>query len=154
MRFPGARFSWWKRLSLVGGLLGSITSRQEITEDDIEELKKKDMLESVFTEFAAQDTDIYKPLIDERDRYMAARLQEEIQADGHKHVLAVIGAGHLKGIAAYLQAGDKNPGQTVAELDSEPPPRRWPRILPWLVVALVIAGFVTGFIRNPSLGWQ
>ena len=145
---------WWKRLSLLGGLLGSITSRQEITEQDIEELKKKDMLESVFTEFADQDTDLYRPLIDERDRYMAARLQEEIHTDGHKHVLAVIGAGHLKGIAGYLQSGNKRPEETIAELDSEPPPRRWLKALPWLIVALIVAGFVTGFMRNPSLGWQ
>ncbi len=146
--------AWWKRVSLIGGLLASIASREKISEEDIESLKGKDMLESVFTEFAASDTDIYRPLIDERDRYMAASLRKEIADDGYHRVLAVVGAGHLNGIQRYLQTDDTDPVTVIAELDTEPPRRRWTRLIPWLIVALVVTGFVLGFQRNPSLGWE
>ena len=34
-----------------------------------------------------------------------------------------------------------------------PPPRRWPKVIPWVIVALVLTGFGIGFARNPGLGW-
>ena len=35
-----------------------------------------------------------------------------------------------------------------------PPPSRWPKVLPWVIVLLLLAGFVIGFSRSPALGWQ
>ncbi len=60
------------------------------------------VLETTFAQFADEQEALYLPLIDERDQYMAARLLEEVQRDGHENVLAVVGAGHLKGIQSYL----------------------------------------------------
>ena len=31
---------------------------------------------------------------------------------------------------------------------------RWPKLIPWVIVALVMTGFYLGFTRNPDLGWQ
>ncbi|MEW8211307.1 MAG: TraB domain-containing protein, partial [Candidatus Thiodiazotropha taylori] len=87
--------SWWKRLTLFTGLLASILSKEQVTEEEIEHLKEGDILETTFAEFAEDRQDLYLPLIDERDRYMAARLKQEIEKAGHENLLVVIGAGHM-----------------------------------------------------------
>jgi len=144
---------WWRRLVLLSGLLASIISPEEVDEEEIERLKEGDILETTFAQFADQARDLYVPLIEERDRYMAARLRQE-ERSGHRHILAVVGAGHLKGIARYLQAPDLDPEAVIAQLDEVPRGRRWGRLIPWLVVALILSGFAVGFARSPDLGWR
>jgi len=145
---------WWRRLGIVAGLLASVISKEEVSEEEIEGLKQGDMLETTFAEFAENRQDLYLPLIDERDRYMAARLQQEASTHSHENILAVIGAGHLKGIGNYLQQTSENPAETIERLDLLPRPSRWPQLIPWVIVALVLVGFSIGFSRSPELGWQ
>jgi len=145
---------WWKRIGLMAGLLGSLLSKEEVQEEEVERLKEGDILETTFAEFAEDRQDLYRPLIDERDRYMAARLRLEIEQQGHENILAVVGAGHLKGIARYLRENAEAPAETVQALEQVPIPSRWPRLIPWLVVALILGGFVYGFQRSTDLGWQ
>lgn len=145
---------WWQRIGIFAGLIASILSREEVTEEEIEALKEGDMLETTFAEFAEDRQDLYLPLIDERDRYMAARIRQELSQDGHKNVLVVIGAGHLKGIRQYLEANPGKPEEVISELDHLPRPRRWPKLIPWFIVVLILIGFAIGFARSPALGWQ
>jgi pheromone shutdown-related protein TraB len=146
---------WWRRLGLVAGLIGSVVTRQEVAPEEIERLKQNDVLESVFSEFAAEAEELYTPLIDERDRYMAARLRQEIALHGYRELFVVVGAGHLAGIVRHLadSADDDTPRVLLAELEHLPPASRWWRRLPWLIVVLVLAGFAIGFARSPELGW-
>jgi pheromone shutdown-related protein TraB len=145
---------WWKRWTLFTGLLLSLISREDVEEDEIEKLKEGDILETTFAEFAHDREDLYIPLIDERDTYMAAKLTQEATENEHKNILAVIGAGHLKGISNKLKQGIDNPGEKITTLETLPEPSRWPKILPWFIVALIFIGFGIGFYRSPELGWQ
>lgn len=145
---------WWRRFYLFTGLMTSLLSREKISEEEIERLKEGDMLESTFAQFADQAQELFVPLIDERDRYMAVRLREEIIKKPHRHILAVVGAGHLRGIQRYLQQDHAPPTEVIASLEHIPPSSRWPKVFPWLVVALILIGFVIGFFRSPELGWQ
>ncbi len=149
-----ANVPWWQRLGLFTGLLLSLLSNEEVTEEEIERLKEGDILETTFAEFAEDREDLYLPLIDERDRYMAARLLQESQRDGHANILAVIGAGHMRGTGGYLQQGMDSPAEVIAELDAMPRPKRWPKVIPWAIVGLILAGFVLGFSRSSDLGWS
>ena len=145
---------WWKRINLLAGLLATLLTRTKVTEEEIERLKEGDILESTFTQFAEQAKELYLPLIDERDRYMTARLQQEIEEVRPRHILAVIGAGHLKGMTGYLNDGIENAGETIRELDVTPRPGMFFKVFPWAIVALIMLGFVIGFSRNSTLGWQ
>ncbi|MEN8177189.1 MAG: TraB/GumN family protein [Pseudomonadota bacterium] len=145
---------WWKRLGLFTGLLAGILSKEDVSESEIEKLKEGDILETTFAEFAEDRQDLYIPLIDERDRYMAARIREEIEDKGHENLLVVIGAGHMRGIASYLEKGAGIPQTIITELDQLPKKSRWPKVIPWVIVALILVGFVLGFLRSPGLGWQ
>ncbi|MBL1432403.1 MAG: TraB/GumN family protein [Gammaproteobacteria bacterium] len=145
---------WWKRMMLVSGLFGSLLSRADVSESDIEELKRGDMLNQVFSEFSGEAPEIYKSLVDERDQYMAAKLGQYAQGRVGEKILAVVGAGHLKGMAGYIDAPPDNLEQRLQELDTIPQGRSIVKWLPWLITALVITGFIIGFSRSPELGWQ
>ncbi len=145
---------FWNRLMLFTGLLASVFSRETVNEEDIEKLKEGDMLESAFAEFAEQSPALYQSLITERDQYMAARLRADNQTDDNRQVLAIIGAGHLQGMVSHLREERSEPDAISAELTKIPPASRWPKIIPWLIVALITSGFVFGFLRNPDLGWN
>ncbi len=152
-----ANVPWWQRLTILAGLAASVLSREEISEEEIERLKEGDMLEATFTEFAERSERLYLPLIAERDRYIAARLEQEAAglagAETRANVLVVLGAGHLQGVAETLrQPQDPGPAERIAALSQVPRGRRWGKIVPWLIVAVVMVGFVLGFARSPALG--
>ncbi|TAL72456.1 MAG: TraB/GumN family protein [Rhodanobacter sp.] len=144
-----------QRFGLLGGLIASVFEREEIEASEIEKLKQGDMLESAFSEFANESKPLYASLIDERNRFMAARLREEaagLPASEPRRVLVVIGAGHLQGLGDLLHTQAEAPAAVVAELGKTPPKARWPK---WLALALVLAVFAAiafAFHRNTSLG--
>lgn len=137
--------SWWDRAKLMGGLAGGLFANDEVSADDIERLKEGDMLESSFGEFARDTPSLYATLIDERDRYMAAKLRE--RGDGAKHVLAVVGAGHLKGMAKYLAEETRAPGALTDELAQVKARRN----IPWITMTLMLligGGIVWGYFNG------
>ncbi|WP_295383873.1 TraB/GumN family protein [uncultured Thiodictyon sp.] len=154
LRRIAARLGWWRRYQLFAGLLAALLSADEVAADEVERLKDGDVLETAFAEFAADRTDLFVPLIDERDRYMTAKLRLESDRVGARHLLAVVGAGHLKGLARELAANPDDPRTTLAELEQVPPPSRWPAALPWLILVLVVGGLAWGFVQSPQLGWD
>ncbi|PTL93026.1 conjugal transfer protein TraB [Halomonas litopenaei] len=146
---------WWQRFSLLSGLLGSVLSRQEVSAEEVERLKQGDVLESTFSEFAAESQSLFTPLISERDRYMVMRLAQQCPPGKFKRVLVVIGAGHLKGMAEHLEGPPaEDPAEEIAVLEATRPPSKVWKMLPWLITALVLTGFAIGFSRNTELGWQ
>ena len=145
---------WYKRMMLSAGLVMSTVSSDEIDEEQIEKLKEGDILESTFTEFAEQSPELYEALIGERDRFMAARLRQENTNNEGKRILVVIGAGHLDGLAKYLESDQQDPQTEVDELSHLPPSSSWIKFVPWLIAAAVFTGFWIGFSRSPELGWE
>jgi pheromone shutdown-related protein TraB len=154
LRRSYASVPWYKRFYLMAGLAMGMVSSDEIDEEAIEKLKEGDILESTFTEFAEHSPELYEALIAERDRFMSARLREDnAEASGRK-VLVVIGAGHMDGLAGHLETSTADPQAERRQLDELPPRARWPRVIPWAIMALVLLGFFIGFSRSPELGWQ
>ena len=146
---------WWQRFGILGGLMASLVTSEEVTEEEVERLKEGDLLETAFAEFAAERRELFVPLIEERDRYMSARLLEELASGSHRNVLVVIGAGHLKGMSEILRSTPTDPAgarRVQHELDQLPSPSRWPKLIPWVIVALILAGFAIGFSRSTDLG--
>lgn len=147
------------RLGIIGGLVGSLFSTDEVNEAEIEKLKQGDMLTSMFDEFAKQSEPLYSSLIAERDSFMAARLREESieKAQASKpirRVLAVLGAGHLAGIERELKAQQETPAITLAPLKANPPAARWPKAVGLGMLVLIIAAIAYAFTRGASFGTQ
>lgn len=141
---------FWGRSKLMAGLAASLIDDEQVDESEIEKLKQGDMLESSFGEFAAGSPPVYRALIAERDQYMAAKLRRCIEA-GHKDVLAVVGAGHLKGLAAELAGDQRDAESTLAELDTLPRGSKVPWFTLFLAVFL-LGGFAWGFSQGAEIG--
>lgn len=149
---------FWKRFYLFAGLFTSVLSKEKVSEEEIEQLKSGDILETTFTQFSEDAKDLFLPLIDERDKYMAAKISQIVDKHKNKKILSVVGAGHIKGMRKYLEGKKFDPIHAIAELESIPKKKSWLKFLPWLIVALICVGFYLGFKKSPDLGmsliWQ
>ena len=141
------RLGWWGRAKLAAGLMTTLfVGDEDLGADEIEKLKEGDMLEASFGEFASGSPALYDVVIAERDRYMAANLRA-IAADPAstaREVLAVVGAGHLQGLATHLREDQVAPDVVRADLESVAEKKS----IPWFTIALaafVLGGFAWGF---------
>ena len=135
----------WGGLGFFGGMkllstliLEGFAPSQELDEEEIERLKTADVLEEAMREFAEALPTVRESLIDERDQYLASKINS---APGER-VVAVVSAGHVPGITRYLdQKIDLAPLETV------PPPSPWAKIFKWgiplAILALIIYGATT-----------
>ena len=142
------RLGWWDRAKLGGGLVASLFADEDVGHDEIEKLKQGDLLESSFGEFAEDNPALYDAVISERDRYMAARLRESANAEsGARNVLAVVGAGHLQGLARHLSEETASPAAIRAELETVKEKSGFPWFT-MILTAFVLGGFAWGFWRG------
>ncbi|MDY1032174.1 TraB/GumN family protein [Stenotrophomonas sp. CFBP8980] len=146
-----AQLGFFGRIKLMTGLAAGLFSSDEVGTDEIEKLKQGDMLESSFGEFAKESPALYDAIIGERDRYMATRLREERALQGtepaQREVLAVVGAGHLAGLATYLETDHEAPVALRAQLEEVAKKRN----IPWFtlaILAIVATGIGVGFYRG------
>ena len=143
---------FWDRLGIISGLGASVFSSEAIGEQEIEKLKRGDMLESAFSEFAKESEPLYRSLIAERDSYMAAKLREESAKGSFKRVLAVVGAGHLAGLEKELTAQTQPPDQLRRDLDVVPSGSRWPKWIAFGIFVAIAIAIALLFKRDASLG--
>ncbi len=141
------KLGWWGRAKVSGGLMASLFFDEKVSDEQIEGLKEGDILEASFSEFAADSPVLYRTVIAERDEYMAAKLRE-IPAEGPaREVLAVVGAGHLQGLAKHLAEDRRDPVALRGELEAVERKSSFP----WftlLLAAFVLGGFAWGFWRG------
>ena len=145
--------SFWQKLKIVGGLIAGVFVGEEISEDQIEGLKRSDMLHAVVSEFGEELPEIKRVLIDERDEYMVGNLAQ-ISKGSHppKKILALVGAGHLMGMIPNLES----PPDTdhLEELDKKPPPSKIGLYIGWGICIFILSMFFVGFKQSPELGGQ
>lgn len=121
-----------RKIWLMANLLASILDRTELTEEQLEELKQQDALNELLGELGKAMPSLKTALIDERDDYLATKLR---QAEGER-LVAVVGAGHLKGMIERLEAGHE---ADLAALDEIPPVSPAWKVVGWAVPAAVIS---------------
>ncbi len=145
--------SFWQKIKLFGSLIASIFIGEEITEQQIEDLKEGDMLHSLVEEFGEVLPSVKKVLIDERDLFMVGKLIEMTKSpDKPKNILAMVGAGHLIGM---LPAFDQPPTpEVLEELDQKPRPSKMGYYVGWGIGLFILSMFGVGYMRSPELGAQ
>jgi pheromone shutdown-related protein TraB len=142
-----ARSNLWNRSKLLASLIGSAFSNEKLTAEEIEKLKEQNELEQMMVELADYLPSVKEVLIDERDRYLASKIYEAKE----DNIVAVVGAGHMGGIEAWLKkldSGEKSPD--VSDIESVPPPSRWAKAAGWLIPALIVVLVGLGFLRSGS----
>ena len=127
---------FWGRMKVFSQLLASLFIREEISKEEIEKLKESDALSEAMQMLADQSPDMKRILIDERDQFMAEKIR---QAPG-KRIVAVVGAGHVKGLSLELERE-----HNLAELETVPSPGKLGIWLKWGIPALIVGLIGYGF---------
>ncbi|MBJ28824.1 MAG: hypothetical protein CMB61_02220 [Euryarchaeota archaeon] len=108
-------------------ILNALLWEEEEDSFDIEEvLADSDLLSSMMEEAREVAPRAGEVLIDERDTFLAGRIQ---QIRGKGRVLAVIGAGHLSGVVHNLGQPATETTSRLSELAEEPAKSVWPKII-------------------------
>ncbi len=94
---------------------------------DLEELlEDSDLLSNMMEDVYLVAPNAGKVLIDERDEFLTGRIQ---QIRGKGKVLAVVGAGHLKGIQLNLKKPSLETTSKLTSLNEQPKKPSWPKYL-------------------------
>ena len=114
-----------EKIRLIWALLYSLVS-VDTQEIEIDELTDQDVVSVAMEEFRKFSPRGAQALIDERDAYLAHQIL--MLARRYDRVLAVIGAGHIKGVQRYLDAPETLPllSDLTAEVKKGLP---WAKIL-------------------------
>ncbi|MGD1816822.1 MAG: TraB/GumN family protein [Pleomorphochaeta sp.] len=139
--------NFWNKMKLLATLISAAFSKESISEEEIAELKKADVLETMLKEMSKELPTIKEVLIDERDQFLAKSMYK---AKGEKK-LGVIGAGHTKGILKQLEALDNGEIDTdTSKISEVPPSSKFTKALKYIIPALIIGIIAYGFIHS---GW-
>ncbi|MBW2501908.1 MAG: TraB/GumN family protein [Deltaproteobacteria bacterium] len=127
--------SFLKKGYLLATLLASLFDKTEITEEKLQELKKKDVLSELMSELGEAMPELKKVLIDERDIYLA----EKIKNSPGRRLVAVVGAGHMAGIVRNIREDNSS---AMAAISSFPPVSSAFKALGWSIPLLIIGSLV------------
>lgn len=130
---------------LLTQIIASIFSNETISEEELEKMKQKDFINSMLQEFTDHFPRLKKPLIDERDQYLAEKIKN---APGNK-VVAVLGAAHVPGITREIHKD-----HDVKKLTARPKPSKAPKVIGWSIPILIIGMILYTFMTNPTVGMQ
>jgi pheromone shutdown-related protein TraB len=140
----------WSRSKLLSALLASAFSTEKLTPEEIENLKNRSELDGMMEELASYLPEVKETLIDERDRYLAAKIWTSARENGDaKRIVAVVGAGHMQGIKSHMEkiaAGEKD--ADVAALNVIPPKAIISKVLPLIIPLAIVALMVYGFLKG------
>ena len=142
-----SKLGFWGGLKLVVSLAAdSLSSPEDLSEDEIERLKKADVLDEAMQEFAKALPTVRESLIDERDKYLTSKIRD---CEGQR-VVAVVGAGHVPGITRYF-----DDVIDTAPLEIVPPPSPWSKIFGWGIPLLILSLIAYGmYTAGTAVGTQ
>ncbi len=140
------KLSFWEKCKLLFSMFVSFfDDDEEVTDEDINELLKKDVLETVISDMREGFPTIGEILISERDQYLAHKIKN---APGKK-VVAVLGGAHVPGVKEEIFKA-----QDVAKITTVPPKSPVSKIIGWFIPALIIGLIIYGFAINMQTGLQ
>jgi len=140
MRRAWRNTPFWRKSLLVSSLMLSIFDTTEVSEDEIRNLKKQDVLSEMMKDLGKEVPTLKVALIDERDRYLAKKI---VEAPG-KRTVAVVGAGHVAGIRKTIE---QQVPIDLEELNYIPPVSPIWKMVGWSIPLLIVGSIAW-------IGWQ
>ena len=140
MRRAWRNTPFWRKSLLVSSLMLSVFDTTEVSEDEIRNLKKQDVLSEMMKDLGKEVPTLKVVLIDERDRYLA---KEIVEAPG-KRTVAVVGAGHVAGICKTIE---QQVSVDLEELNYIPPVSPMWKMVGWSIPLLIVGSIAW-------IGWQ
>ncbi len=130
------KLTFIEKIKLVAHLIRSTFSGDEI---EVDEMLEEDVLDMLVREFRKISPNAAKVLIDERDVYMAANLLNALSR--YNKIVAVVGAGHKKGIEEALLKLTENP-VNLKELEGVKEGRNYLKIFMGVFTAVIVGTFL------------
>ncbi|MCW8960347.1 MAG: TraB/GumN family protein [Ignavibacteriaceae bacterium] len=127
--------SFWQKIKFLTGGLAGIFEKQELTEEKLAELRSKDVLSEMMEELGKAMPVLKRVLIDERDAYIA----EKMQKVSGKKIVSVVGAGHVNGIINYFNNNSRVSFEEIEKIPSSSPVTK---IIGWGIPAIIIASIL------------
>lgn len=147
LRRAWAKSNFWGKNKMLAALVSAALTKEKLTAEEIEELKKKSMMHNMLEEVAAFLPSAKSVLIDERDIYLATKV---FAAEGKK-LVAVVGAGHVPGMVRHLNALQAKQVDTdLTEISNLPPKNKFSQALPWLISIAIVGVIAANFFFKGS----
>lgn len=114
-----ASLSFWKKVQFTFLLLRALTDKLEITPEEVERLRSRDMVQLVMGELTSQFPEVMEVFVDERDRILTHSLMTSANCAQKPYgeavtVVGVMGVGHVNGVCScWMDVGDIRPLMTI-----------------------------------------
>ena len=131
------------KIKMVSMIISSAFDDEEISEEDLANLQKEDILNSALKEVKEAYPNITSVLVDERDKYLCHKIRN---APGN-NIVAILGAAHTVGMQKYFDEE-----YSIEELDKIPEKKAGSRYGKWILPVIIIALLAFSFTRDPSQG--
>lgn len=135
----------WQKSKLIASIVMSVFDDEEISEEELENLKQSELLESALQEVQKGFPVVAEVLIHERDQYLAYHIRH---AQGEK-IVAVVGAAHIPGIVKEISQEID-----IQEISTLPEKSFFSKISGWIIPALIIGIILYGFSQSSTTGLQ
>lgn len=141
----------WRKMSLgekaklFASLFFAMDEDEDISEQDLQDLMQKDMLESLISGMREKLPQVGEILLSERDQYLAHNIKN---APGPK-IVAILGGAHVPGVAQEIFKT-----QDIAKISSVPPPSRFSQLAGWIIPGALVMLLGYAFIANIETGLQ
>ena len=141
LRRAWKRMKFFEKVKILWSLLGD--DEDEDAPEVSQLLEDQDLLSSLMEELKTFSPGAGAVLIDERDAYLAGKIAA-LEQGSDLRILAVVGAGHLKGIEAHLSESTQPQQAELKDLEVLPKRGRFAKAIPWILPVLVM-GMVAYF---------
>jgi len=145
--------SFLSKYKMASLLFESFFSNEKIDNEELERIKSGNEIEKMLNELSKQIPEIKTVIIDERDKYLASKIYNCIDnKEDKKKILAVVGAGHKKGIIEYINKFYTNElDLDLKEIEIIPPKSNLSKIFPYILTIFLIFLLSYNFIKGDTL---
>ncbi len=137
------KHTFFQKIKLIMTLIFSIFDDEEVSEQEIEDLKQQDMLSAALKEVEQQFPLVAEVLIDERNKILAHNIKN---APGTK-IVAIVGAAHVPGILDYIKQD-----YSITEIMEVPQKSLTSKLSGWVLPLLIMTIILLTFSIDTSQG--
>ncbi len=100
--------SWKERFRFIGDIFKGIFFRKKQMKElgldkfDLTKVPEKKIIEKMMGQLKKRYPNVYKTLVDDRNRYMVRKLVKLVKDNPNKKILCIVGAGHQKEMEKML----------------------------------------------------
>ena len=139
------KHSLFQKAKLLTSIIMSIFEDEEISEEDIENLKQSDMLDAALNDVGKEFPIVKEVLVDERDKYLANKIRT---AKG-TNVVCILGAAHINGILKTI-----NDPVDIKEYDIAPKKSLFSSYSGYIIPLIIIGIIIYTITQNTNLGFE